>query len=797
MSSGPASRTATGQAAHERESRRAWPQAAQFNEAVQNLATSLVDRELQAGQPELGPLGLPMPYAGNFADVYKVHCPATGNTWAVKFFKREVRDLQQRYRAISEHLAASQLPFMVDFHYQEEGVRIGRERFPLVKMRWVEGLALNRFVAQSLAQPKMLDQLFALWVKLAARLRSAGVAHADLQHGNVVLVQGDQGRLLLKLIDYDGMFVPALAGQQSGELGHANFQHPQRDATRAYHAELDRFSHLAICTALRCLRAGGVPLWERFNNEENLLFTARDFRDPASSALFRELWTLRNPDARALVGQLALATQRPLEQTPLLDELVRDGQVRPLTDQERHHVEGFLRGEVIQEAPAAVPLLIPLLRPTTNEPLVACPRCYGQVSMPAQASPEMQVRCPLCGGEYQLSEAFYLPASAWAAAANPIPPPSILNPLDLPLLPPPEPQPPPTTAVRHLQRISAPLLWVDRRLDRLAGDGNKVFHNFLRVVAAVVLLVVVPWLLGRAAASVPSLFDTKASQLARVERARNDAYAALSAALSAPPQWRNNQLIGQGQQLLSEAGFALTQQRFAESRQLFDQATDKFRSALPPAGTPNPAELPAKFQTAIAQNDLTAAADYLAQMERLRDRAPGWPLDAWRRQLESMQRRQAGTKGGLVMTPGGGTNNVYAGSTRPGFPKLPEGAGPMDANPQASFNVTASGMKYRMLRKGNGKPARAGQLVKYHALAWLDDGSVIANHNTYSPNRPTNMILGPGNFAPLVEGLQLVRAGGMIELEIPASAYANSFPGPGVPPGATMHFVVELLEVFN
>src|SRR4249919_3493028 len=93
---------------------RAWPDPAQFNEAVQNLATSVSDAELQRGEPELGPLGVPMPYAGNFADVYKVHCPATGNTWAVKFFKREVRDLRQRYQAISDHLIASRLPFMVD-----------------------------------------------------------------------------------------------------------------------------------------------------------------------------------------------------------------------------------------------------------------------------------------------------------------------------------------------------------------------------------------------------------------------------------------------------------------------------------------------------------------------------------------------------------------------------------------------------------------------------------------------------------------------------------------------------------
>ena len=103
----------------------AWPEAGQFNEAVQNLATASSDRELQGGTAEAGPLGMPMPYAGNFADVYKVHCPATGNTWAVKFFKREVRDLRERYRAISDQLVVAQMPFTTEFRYIEDGVRIG------------------------------------------------------------------------------------------------------------------------------------------------------------------------------------------------------------------------------------------------------------------------------------------------------------------------------------------------------------------------------------------------------------------------------------------------------------------------------------------------------------------------------------------------------------------------------------------------------------------------------------------------------------------------------------------------
>src|SRR5205823_2625237 len=155
--------------------------------------------------------------------------------------------------------------FLVDFTYLEEGIRVRGDWFPALKMRWIEGLTLNEFVRQQLDRPQLLGRLARMWVRLARQLRGGGVAHADLQHGNVLLVAGAQAdRLRLRLIDYDGMFVPALADTPSGEAGHPNFQHPERLRSGAYHAEVDRFSHLVIYTALRCLAVRGRALWERF-----------------------------------------------------------------------------------------------------------------------------------------------------------------------------------------------------------------------------------------------------------------------------------------------------------------------------------------------------------------------------------------------------------------------------------------------------------------------------------------------------------------------------------------------------
>ena len=207
---------------------------------------------------------------------------------------------------------------MVKFHYLEEGIRIHGQWYPLVKMRWVEGFTLNDFIREQLDKPALLERLAQMWIRLGEELRDASMAHGDLQHGNVLLApKGKSGALALKLIDYDGMFVPALADIPSGEVGHPNYQHPQRLREGAYHREIDRFSHLLIYTALRCVRAGGgVELWQRYDNLENLLFREEDFRQPAKSRLLSDLWSLKEPDARNLVGHLLLASQGPLLVVP-------------------------------------------------------------------------------------------------------------------------------------------------------------------------------------------------------------------------------------------------------------------------------------------------------------------------------------------------------------------------------------------------------------------------------------------------------------------------------------------------
>jgi WD40 repeat protein len=341
-----------------------WPVSQDFNEAIQAPQASFQDPELRAGQPATNALGLPMPRAGNFADVYEFHCPATQSRWAIKCFTRSVPRLRERYGEISRYLQQAKLPFMVGFAFLEQGIRVRSQWYPIVKMQWVEGLLLNQFVRASLDRPAQLEALSQIWLRMARRLREAGVAHCDLQHGNVLLVPGSKATSLgVRLVDYDGLFVPTLSSSKSGEIGHPAYQHPQRLLEGTYSLEVDRFPLLVIATALRCLSVAGPALWTRYDNGDNLLFREADLGSPAESALFKELWQLDEPLAHALVGHLALATRAPLEQAPLLEQLLTPGSRPALPGRQEEQVTRLLGVSRVSRRTVTVPVAEPVLDP--------------------------------------------------------------------------------------------------------------------------------------------------------------------------------------------------------------------------------------------------------------------------------------------------------------------------------------------------------------------------------------------------------------------------------------------------
>ena len=127
-------------------------------------------------------------------------------------------------------------------------------------------------------------------------------------------------------------------------------------------------------------------------------------------------------------------------------------------------------------------------------------------------------------------------------------------------------------------------------------------------------------------------------------------------------------------------------------------------------------------------------------------------------------------------------------------PKLPKGAGAIDADAPKAFTATKSGLKYRVLRKGEGVNPKATNTVKVHYHGWLDSEKVF--DSSYQRGEPIEFGLNqviPG----WTEGMQLVGKDGMIELVIPSNlGYGKrGTPGGPIPPDATLHFLVELLDV--
>jgi hypothetical protein len=362
-----------------------WPMSQDYNEAIQSPATHFADPDLRQGGAVTNALGLPLPCSGNFADVYEVRCPGAGKRWAVKCFTRQVPGLRERYAAIGEHLQRAALGFMVDFQYLPDGIRVGGSWYPVVKMRWVEGLLLNVFVRDNLDKPAMLGALLKIWVRMARRLRAAGVAHGDIQHGNVLLVPRSRGdSLKVRLIDYDGMWVPALAAVKSGEVGHPNYQHPQRLREGTYSPEVDRFPLLVVGVALCCLQVGGRALWERYDNGDNLLFTQADFADPHHSALFAELLQLPDAQARTAAARLMAACQKALEQTPLLDEVFPGTAAAPAASAFPAAPETLPGPAPPASLPAPAPPLTHLAPPGAPPPPVR----RAAAPDPSQATPE-------------------------------------------------------------------------------------------------------------------------------------------------------------------------------------------------------------------------------------------------------------------------------------------------------------------------------------------------------------------------------------------------------------------------
>jgi hypothetical protein len=290
-----------------------WPDLTDYHEALQFPQRSLGDPELQRAQIDKDRFGMPKPATGGNAVVYKA--TEGQNVWAVRCFLRPISDHAERYAAISKHLQKNRAAHSTKFFYLADGLRIKGGTFPIVKMAWVQGQHLDRCAESLLGQPKELAGLREKFRTLVKEVEAAKFAHGDLQHGNI-LVSGKE----LLLIDYDGMWVPALIGRQATEIGHRAYQHPKRSVSD-YGPYLDRFSALVIYLSLRALEVDR-KLWEQYYTGDNLLFVREDFNEPGKTPIWGDLAALKDPEVSYLAGVLAALLTKPVKDLPRLEAVL-------------------------------------------------------------------------------------------------------------------------------------------------------------------------------------------------------------------------------------------------------------------------------------------------------------------------------------------------------------------------------------------------------------------------------------------------------------------------------------------
>jgi hypothetical protein len=288
---------------------------------------------------------MPMVTSGQFAYVFKLNDVSGMGAQAIRCFRGFLGDRQQRYQAIDRHLDKTPLPCLASFDYNSEGIIVLGSKYPILVMEWISGLPLDVYIGDVFQRSDVLKRLAELWLKVIASLTDAGVAHGDLQHGNIMVQNGD-----LRLVDLDGMFVPEMVGWLASELGHQHYQHPQR-SPQHFGIGLDNFSALVIYISLLAI-AESPELWREFH-DENLIFTNGDFKEPGASKLFGKLRKVGR--VQRLVSTLESACRRDPLQCPYLPDLVSPSSKLPLWMREASVIQPKALKREAEASPGAPP----------------------------------------------------------------------------------------------------------------------------------------------------------------------------------------------------------------------------------------------------------------------------------------------------------------------------------------------------------------------------------------------------------------------------------------------------------
>ena len=256
--------------------------------------------------PVLDKYGEPYRSSGAFAVVFKMKDEQTGKCYALKCFTEEQEGRAEAYRQIAEELEFVDSPYITSVKYLEKELFVDSncedEEFPVLLMDWIEGETMETYIAANYTDTHAMSMLCYRFCKMAAWLRSQSFAHGDIKPDNI-MVRPDG---TLTLVDYDGMFVPAMKGQKSPTIGTKDFSHPLRTIDD-FDETIDDFALASIALSLKAISLN-PSLLQTYGASDRLLFSAADYLDLSKSNTFTALQgLLADEEASTLMSMFLLA----------------------------------------------------------------------------------------------------------------------------------------------------------------------------------------------------------------------------------------------------------------------------------------------------------------------------------------------------------------------------------------------------------------------------------------------------------------------------------------------------------
>ena len=308
-----------------------YPLISEYVRAIQDASSNL--DKLAHLVPVLDDHGEPYRSSGAFAIVFKMEDEQTGKCYALKCFTEEQEGRAEAYRQIADELEFVDSSYITSVKYLDKEIFVDssceEDEFPVLLMDWIDGETMENYIAENYQDNYAMAMLCYRFCQMAAWLRSQPFAHGDIKPDNI-MVRPDGN---LTLVDYDGMFVPAMKGQKSPTIGTKDFSHPLRTVDD-FDETIDDFALASIALSLKAISMNSTLL-DTYGASDRLLFSESDYRTPSSSKAISALQDLMcDKDFCTLYSLFMLALARKdlsacscrlfIGEKPILPQIIED-----------------------------------------------------------------------------------------------------------------------------------------------------------------------------------------------------------------------------------------------------------------------------------------------------------------------------------------------------------------------------------------------------------------------------------------------------------------------------------------